>query len=129
MNRHRDNQGRFIKGTCRVVSIPPVASSSSVARNPPHTNLLAGKYTRGRHTGRRLVAPPEPKEKSVVDNPEGQGSTPSETSEHIHIPCRSYNSGNSDWRDQQATRRRRDQSNMGARVSIENIVQSILGLG
>jgi len=32
------------------------------------------------------MAPLEPKEKSFLDNPEGKGSTPSEISEHIHIP-------------------------------------------
>jgi hypothetical protein len=83
MNRHRDNQGRFIKGKCKVVLVPPVASSSSVARKPPYTNLLAGRSTRGKHTRRRPVAPPEPKEKSIMDNPKGQGATPSETLEHI----------------------------------------------
>jgi len=85
MNRHSSNHGRFIKGTCRAVLVPPVASSNSVARIPPHTNLLAWKYTRGRHTWRIPVAPPEVEEILVVDKPEGQGSTPSVTLEHISI--------------------------------------------
>jgi hypothetical protein len=86
MNRHRDNEGRFLKDTSREVLIPLVSSTSSVARKPRHTNILARKYSRGRNTGTRSVAPLEPKEKSNVDNPKGQGSTPSETLEHIHTP-------------------------------------------
>ena len=82
MDRPRNNKGRFLRGTWRVVLdalITPFTPFQGVVRNPPFTNPLEGRTTRG---GKESRFPTTPRRHIAVGS-RGKGPTTNATLETI----------------------------------------------
>lgn len=82
MNIPIDNKGRFFRGNERIAPIAPNTPTTpfeGVARNPPFTNPLEGRATRGGKESRFPTTPRRP----ITIRSGGKGSTTIATLETI----------------------------------------------